>query len=83
MERVTKQGSVVFGEERSVKEPHLVEVALKLYSQYPGDIGIFGALFFSNLVVLKKGEGIAIQPDVIHAYVEGDVIEPNKFRRSS
>jgi mannose-6-phosphate isomerase len=75
MERVTKRGNVVFGEERSVKEPHLAEVALKLYSQYPGDIGIFGALFFSNLVVLKKGEGIAIQPDVIHAYVEGDVIE--------
>jgi mannose-6-phosphate isomerase class I len=30
---------------------------------------------YSNLVVLHKGEGIAIQPNVIHAYVEGDVIE--------
>lgn len=72
MSRVKKEGNKIFGRET---EEYLAEVAQKLYTQYPGDIGIFGALFFSNLVVLHKGQGIAIQPNVIHAYVEGDVIE--------
>jgi len=72
MSRVKKEGNKIFGRGT---EKYLADVAQKLYTQYPGDIGIFGALFFSNLVVLHKGEGIAIQPNVIHAYVEGDVIE--------
>jgi mannose-6-phosphate isomerase len=73
--RVKSEGNDAFGKERGSKESDLAEVAMKLYTNYPGDIGIFGALFFSNLVVLRRGEGIAIQPDVIHAYVDGDVIE--------
>jgi mannose-6-phosphate isomerase len=73
--RVKAEGNDAFGKARGSKEGDLAEVATKLYIHYPGDIGIFGALFFSNLVVLKRGEGIAIQPDVLHAYVEGDVIE--------
>jgi len=75
MRRVKNDGNNAFGKERAWKERYLAEVALKLYNQYPGDIGLFGALIFTNLVVLERGEGIAIPPNVIHAYVEGDVIE--------
>src|SRR5579871_25765 len=74
MERVNREGNAAFGKNRS-QEKYLAEVARKLHNQYPGDIGLFGAIFFANLVVLKRGEGIAIQADVIHAYVDGDVIE--------
>jgi mannose-6-phosphate isomerase len=83
MSRVKSEGNSAFGKERANKETFLEQVAKKLYEQYPGDIGIFGALFFSNLAVLKRGEGIAIQPNVIHAYVEGDVIEvqPRNLRK--
>ena len=72
--RVEKEGNAAFGT-RGAEEPYLSKVCEKLHRDYPGDIGIFAALFFANLVVLKKGDGIAIQADVIHAYVEGDVIE--------
>lgn len=74
MNRVNTEGNKAFGK-RGTEEKYLAEVARKLHQRYPGDIGLFGAIFFANLVVLKRGEGIAIQPDVIHAYVDGDVIE--------
>jgi mannose-6-phosphate isomerase len=45
-----------------------------LHNRYQGDIGLFG-IFFAHLVVLKRDEGVAIQPDVLHAYIDGDVIE--------
>ena len=79
MNRVNTEGNKAFGK-RGREEPYLVEVARKLHQRYPGDIGLFGAIFFANLVVLNRGEGIAIQPDVIHAYVDGDVIEVSAIR---
>ena len=79
MKRVNLEGNRAFGK-RGSQEKYLAEVARKLHNRYPGDMGLFGAIFFANLVVLKRGQGIAIQPDVIHAYVDGDVIEV-KYRR--
>lgn len=49
MRRVKNEGNDAFGNERARKERYLAEVALKLYDQYPGDIGLFGALSFANL----------------------------------
>jgi mannose-6-phosphate isomerase len=68
MRRVKKDGNNAFGKERTRKEIYLAEVATNI----PATSAF---LFFANLVVLERGEGIAIQPNVIHAYVEGDVIE--------
>lgn len=67
MERVKNEGNGAFGKTRERTEKYLPGVAEKHYEQYHGEIGLFGAFFFANLVVLKSGEGIAIQPNVIHA----------------
>lgn len=47
---------------------------LALAAQHPGDAGALLALFM-NHVRLVPGEGIAIPPNVLHAYLSGDLVE--------
>jgi mannose-6-phosphate isomerase len=53
----------------------LEKVVKKLLGDYPGDPGMFASVCFTNFVKLRRGEGIAVPADCIHAYLEGDVIE--------
>jgi len=53
----------------------LARVIRKVLADYPEDVGMFAAVFFLNFVVLRRGQGIAVPADCIHAYLEGDVIE--------
>lgn len=57
------------------RQQGLARVIEKVLADYPEDVGVFAAVFFMNYVRLNKGEGIAVPPDCIHAYLEGDVIE--------
>ncbi len=51
-------------------EKEVVELALRLNSQFPGDIGVFCA-FILNHLVLKPGEAIFLAAGEPHAYVSG------------
>ncbi|KAJ8473188.1 hypothetical protein ONZ51_g8024 [Trametes cubensis] len=53
----------------------LARLVLKVNAQYPGDAGVLATTFFMNFAELKKGEGIYIGADEVHAYLEGDIIE--------
>ncbi|KAI0635738.1 mannose-6-phosphate isomerase [Trametes polyzona] len=53
----------------------LARLVLKVNSQYPGDAGVLATAFFMNFAKLRKGEGIYIGADEVHAYLEGDIIE--------
>ena len=44
--------------------------AAKLGSQYPGDVGVVGALLL-NLVTLKPGQALYLPAGRMHAYLEG------------
>ncbi|KAJ7132225.1 mannose-6-phosphate isomerase [Mycena epipterygia] len=52
----------------------LVQLVLRLDSQFPGDIGIFCA-FLLNYVHLKPGEAIFLGAGEPHAYISGDIME--------
>lgn len=71
--RLHQQGEEALG--TLGKEQNLGPIVKKILFTYPEDVGMFAAAFFTNFVRLKKGEGIAIPADCIHAYLEGDVIE--------
>jgi len=44
--------------------------ALRLGTQYPGDVGVLGALLL-NLVTLKPGQALYLPAGKMHAYLEG------------
>ncbi|PRP78688.1 mannose-6-phosphate isomerase [Planoprotostelium fungivorum] len=50
------------------------ELALRLDTQFPKDIGIFSA-FLLNLVVLKPGQAMFLAANEPHAYISGDCAE--------
>ncbi len=50
------------------------EIASFALSKYKDDIGILFP-FLMNVVSLKKGEGIYLKPDILHAYIRGNGIE--------
>ena len=52
-------------------DANTAEVVKLLHSEYGGDVGVFAAPFFMNLVTLNKGEAIFIPADTVHAYLEG------------
>ncbi|XP_054162355.1 mannose-6-phosphate isomerase-like [Oppia nitens] len=52
----------------------LRQLFLKLYSQFPNDIGCF-AIFYLNYLKLKPGEAIYLGQDEPHAYIVGDCME--------
>jgi len=73
VKRVKEGGAKVFGQGK--RNEDLAEVVGKIQQDYPGDVGLLTAVFFMNLVTLKRGEAIYIGADEIHAYLEGDIIE--------
>ncbi|KAJ7708718.1 mannose-6-phosphate isomerase [Mycena rosella] len=62
-------GAKVEGESQDI-----VQLVLRLDSQFPGDIGIFCA-FLLNYVHLKPGEAIFLGAGEPHAYISGDIME--------
>lgn len=52
------------------EDDDLVELILKLDSQFPGDIGIFCA-FMLNYVHLNPGDAIYLGAGEPHAYISG------------
>ena len=56
------------------KQTEHQKLALKLHSQYGTDVGVFVS-FMMNYIHLKPGESLKIDPDEVHAYVEGDCME--------
>ncbi|KAJ6561175.1 mannose-6-phosphate isomerase [Mycena vulgaris] len=62
-------GAKVEGESQDI-----VDLVLRLDSQFPGDIGIFCA-FLLNYVHLKPGEAIFLGAGEPHAYISGDIME--------
>ncbi|KAJ7746763.1 mannose-6-phosphate isomerase [Mycena maculata] len=62
-------GTQVEGESQDI-----VELVIRLDSQFPGDIGIFCA-FLLNYVHLKPGEAIFLGAGEPHAYISGDIME--------
>ncbi|KAI5808652.1 RmlC-like cupin domain-containing protein [Peziza echinospora] len=57
------------------KHAHLGNVLRKCLSDYPGDKGVFVAIFMMNFITLMTGEGVMVGVDELHAYLEGDIIE--------
>jgi mannose-6-phosphate isomerase len=48
--------------------------ALRLCSQYPGDVGVFSPFLF-NVITLQPGDAIFLGANEPHAYLSGDCIE--------
>ena len=55
-------------------ERGLVDLALMLDDQYPGDVGTL-CCFLLNVVELKAGEAAFLGANMPHAYIKGDIIE--------
>jgi mannose-6-phosphate isomerase len=49
-------------------------IVLRLYQQYPGDIGCF-ITYFLNYLILKPGDSLFLDSNEPHAYIYGDCIE--------
>ncbi|KAF3929141.1 hypothetical protein AA313_de0200272 [Arthrobotrys entomopaga] len=71
--RIQMDGDKALGEMGERDE--LGYVVQKVWKSYPGDPGLFAAVFFMNFVPVKRGEAVAIPSDCVHAYLEGDIIE--------
>jgi len=58
------------------REPFLTakEIALQAVVEFPDDPGVF-APYLLNIVELKPGEAIYLEPQIVHAYVRGNGIE--------
>ena len=52
----------------------LEKLLIKLYNQYPNDIGVFAPLLL-NYFELQPGESFFIEANEPHAYISGDCIE--------
>ncbi len=50
------------------------QIALQAVAEFPSDPGVF-APYLLNIVELKQGEAIYLEPGVVHAYVRGNGIE--------
>jgi len=50
------------------------QLFLQLRKQYRTDVGLL-SLFFMNVIHLKTGEAIFLQPGLPHAYLEGNIVE--------
>lgn len=56
----------------SEAEKGVTELVLTLYTQFPGDIGIF-CVFMLNYVKMNPGEAIFLSAGEPHAYISGGV----------
>ena len=61
------------GAHPEIEGKEIVDLVLKLDSQFPGDIGIFCA-FVLNYVELKPGEAIFLGAGEPHAYISGGML---------
>ncbi|KAF9932656.1 Mannose-6-phosphate isomerase [Linnemannia zychae] len=52
----------------------LEELLLRVYAQFPGDVGLF-SLFFLNYIILQPGQAIYLAANEPHAYLSGDCVE--------
>lgn len=50
------------------------DLLLRLYDQFPGDVGCF-AIYFFNFITLKAGEALFLEANLPHAYLYGDCLE--------
>jgi mannose-6-phosphate isomerase len=57
-----------------VYEQSLGSLLLRLYSQFPGDVGCF-CIYFFNHITLQPGQAMFLGPNIPHAYLSGDCIE--------
>ncbi|EPS36410.1 hypothetical protein H072_10094 [Dactylellina haptotyla CBS 200.50] len=73
LSRVKTDGDKALGEIGERDE--LGYVVQKVWKNYAGDPGIFAAVFFLNFVSLKRGEAVAVPPNCLRAYLDGDIIE--------
>ncbi|XP_065171083.1 mannose-6-phosphate isomerase isoform X2 [Atheta coriaria] len=58
----------------SAVQANLCTLIIKLYQQFPDDVGCFGPIFL-NVINLSPGQAIFLGANEIHAYIEGDCIE--------
>ena len=49
---------------------YVSEVMLRLYSQFPGDVGCF-CVYFLNIINLLPGQAIFLNANMPHAYLSG------------
>lgn len=56
------------------KRDELEDLLLRLFEQYPDDIGVFAPLIL-NVINLRPGESFFIGPNIPHAYLLGDCVE--------
>ncbi|KYQ94168.1 mannose-6-phosphate isomerase [Tieghemostelium lacteum] len=49
-------------------------LVLQLYSQYPGDVGVFFA-YILNYMVMQPGQALFLAAGEPHAYISGDCVE--------
>ena len=52
----------------------LGELLMRIYSEYPGDVGCFW-IYFLNYIQLEPYESIFLAPNVPHSYLSGDIVE--------
>jgi len=56
------------------KDDILGDLLLRIYSQFPGDVGCF-VIYFLNHMSLQPGQALFLGANVPHAYLLGDCIE--------
>lgn len=59
---------------KKLKKTEIEKNYLELYKKYPNDVGLL-FIFLLNLVKLKKGESVYIEPGIPHAYLKGNILE--------
>ncbi|CAO1623023.1 unnamed protein product [Parajaminaea phylloscopi] len=52
----------------------LAKLVCMLNRQFPGDVGIFCA-FVLNLVTMQPGQAMYLEPNELHAYISGNIVE--------
>ena len=50
--------------------PYLGRLFIRIYREFPGDVGCF-IIYFLNHVVLEPGEAVYLAPNMPHAYLYG------------
>ncbi|MGD0611287.1 MAG: mannose-6-phosphate isomerase, class I [Anaerolineales bacterium] len=60
--------------EKSGARNETEDIFLRLTNKYPGDVGLL-FLFLLNLVQIQQGEAIFTSPGILHAYVNGNIVE--------
>ena len=62
------------GEQTARALTPLEGLVMRLYDQYPGDVGVFSPLLM-NYLCLQPGQSFFIGANELHAYVSGECVE--------